>query len=531
MSVTVDTLLQLPIMQKNSQLLSSNGLNNVVQYVTVVEAAAFSFSNLGENVFVLTTLSAFHDSLEQVNKLVRGLCETKVSAIGIKLGRFIDEVDTSTIKITADYNVPLLALSSTVYFREILSDMLSVITGNQRQTLDQINNVNQALINAILQNCTMQDLLALLCNEIDCYCCCLNRMGEKIAESSSLNDGFEIGRVYETIDSFFQNIPDSLKSYYHVENTFIFPCIVQDELLAAFCIFTLDPQKDLIYPLGQSIVNGIGIKFMEQNLKAQAERELIFSILDDILFSQRSNSKVISERLKLLNFIPRRNQLIVLLSRRDFIYQERNHIDTVDNFQRIFSGAFESAVVFKRGNEYIALISYDSDAVTLNFKPKLDYCQNAISRMEQGWFDIGCSTPTTDLTVLSKCYLQAKKAIQFGRMIDSIQHVFLYENYFELGLISAGIGSDDADAIFRVIIIPIREYDKQFKTDLWVTLETCFAYDKLEQVAEARHIHISTLRYRLQKIETITGYSYFNARNRLTLYLAYLLFKVSNETE
>jgi hypothetical protein len=62
-----------------------------VQYVTVREAPDFRFSNLGNDVFILTTLSAHHSSLEEINSIIRGLCEAHVAAIAIKLGRFVYE--------------------------------------------------------------------------------------------------------------------------------------------------------------------------------------------------------------------------------------------------------------------------------------------------------------------------------------------------------------------------------------------------------------------------------------------------------
>ena len=97
MSITVDMLLQLPIMKEYSTIICGSGYTNEVQYVTVAEASSINFSNLGDKIFVLTTLSNYHDSLEETNGFIRGLCQAGISAIGIKLGRFVNEIDSSTI--------------------------------------------------------------------------------------------------------------------------------------------------------------------------------------------------------------------------------------------------------------------------------------------------------------------------------------------------------------------------------------------------------------------------------------------------
>lgn len=524
--------MKLPIFKLNGHLLAKTGLDNVILYVTVVEASDFHFNNLGDNVFVLTTLSAHHHSLEEINSVILGMCKAKVSAIAIKLGRFVNEIHPSTIQIALEHQVPLITLNSTVYFRQVLSDTLSVIADNQRLVLNQINHMNQALIDAILQNCTTSDLLILLCGQVDCYCCCMNESGEKLAESSSLKTAVDTNHVRHIIEQYMEDISDQTPlSYYQEGNTVVFPCMVDNRLAAIFCIVAKEHDMPLVFSLAQSIVSGISIKFLEQNLKLQAEMELTASILDDILFSHRSDARVIAERLKLLNFSLHAQLLIVILSPCDFDYKDQHFFYTVKNLQKIFDSKFDSALVFKRGNEYIIFISYASANITANLKSIMTYCRNAISRTESCNFDLGCSMPVTDLLSMHECYSQAKRAIQFGRSVDREQHQFMYDNYFELGLLSYCVGSIDADTVFRRIIVPIQDYDKKFKTELWNTLEASFRYDNLDMIAEQLFIHISTLRYRLNKVETLTGYSYFKIHDRLTLYMSYLLFKASGYIE
>lgn len=528
MDVTVETLLNLPIMQTDCKLLSDTGRSNIVQYVTVAEAPKVHFPNFSGGVFVLTTLSAYSESLEKINEFVRGLCDANVAAIGIKLGRFVNEIDPSTIQIASEHNVALFALSPSIYFREIISEVLSVITGNQRITLNKINRLNQNIMESLVQNCSTQDLLNVLSNEIECYCCCLNPAGKKIAESSSMKTNFDTQQVRDFMQRFFQEHTSVSVSYVQEGNTFIFPCILQEKLLAAVCIVTLEPTVDLVIPMSQAIVSGISIKFLEENLKTEAERGLVSSMLDDILFSHHSDSKAIAERLELLNFTPHKYHLMILLSYAASS-REYNWINTVDNIDRAFAQKFTSALTFKRGSEYLVLVSYLSEGISSRLASILTECQRLLFSLEAVSFDVGCGTPIVDFAQIGECYRQAKEAVRFGQIIEPDQHVYLYDNFFELGLIYCGAGSHEAQIFFDRIISPIQEYDRQAKTDLWPTLEASFKYDKLEQVAEALHIHISTLRYRLQKIQSLTGYNYFNSRERMTLYLAFLLSKASSD--
>ena len=528
MNVTVKDLLELPIMQNGSKLLSDTGLDNIVQYVTVVEAPKIHFPNYGGHIFVLTTLSAYSESLDKINEFVRRLCEVSISAIGIKLGRFVNEIDPSTIQIAAEHHVALFALDPSLYFREIISEVLSVITGNQRITLNKINHLNQNVIEAIIQNHSIQDLLNVLSSEITCYCCCLNPAGGKIAESSSLKGPFDTRQALAFAQRFFQENTSPTMSYAQEGSIFIFPCVLQEKLLAAVCIVAADPTLDLVIPLCQAIVSGICVKFLEENLKTETERGLISSMLDDILFSHHSDSRAIAERLELLNFVPRKYHTVILLSHASST-RDYNWINAVDNVDSVFAREFTSAITFKRGGEYIVLASYLSDGVTARLGTILAKCQSTLSVLGPDSFEIGCGIPITDLSQIGECYRQAKEAVRFGQLVSPGQHVYLYNSFFELGLIYCGVGSCESQIFYDRIISPIQSYDRQAKSDLWPTLEASFRHDKLEQVAEALHIHISTLRYRLQKIQSLTGYNYFNSRDRMTLYLAVLLFQVSSD--
>lgn len=133
--------------------------------------------------------------------------------------------------------------------------------------------------------------------------------------------------------------------------------------------------------------------------------------------------------------------------------------------------------------------------------------------------------------MMSECYRQAKKSLAFGRAVGQEDQIYLYIDYFEMGLIAHGLSSNEADLFRERIIDPILRYDVQTKSELWRTLEVSFTGKTLDQIAQELHIHISTLRYRLQKIEDITSYSFFNQNDRIKLYMAYILHKVSDRDE
>ena len=289
-----------------------------------------------------------------------------------------------------------------------------------------------------------------------------------------------------------------------------------------------DVEEELACSLAQSVVNGINIKFLGENLKQQAEMELISSTLDDVLFSHGSDAKIIAERLALVDFIPRKNLLMILISSEAAQRYTRSYMHTLNDIQNVFAERFASCVTFRHSSQFLVLASYEQVMTKEKLCAILKDCHSMLQKYDDEVFDIGCSTQVADLTQISECYRMAKDAIAFGRMENAEAHVYYYGDYFELGLIAHGVGSEEEKMFFERVTSPIRLYDEQFGNELWHTLEVSLSNLKLEQAAECLHIHISTLRYRLQKIEALTGYNYFHSRDRLTLYLAYLLYRISS---
>lgn len=423
------------------------------------------------------------------------------------------------------HNVPLIALDNGVLFREVLSQVLAVIVDEQRLIINQINEMNREIFNAVLQNSSMQELTEILCNKVQCYCCCWDSMGQKMASYSSMTDELDIDSIDAQIYKYIEKT-DNLSSYTKEGNMIIFPCHAQRQLLGIFCIVISEHQSELIIPLSEVIVNALSLKFMEQNMLAQTKREMTSSLLNEILFSQNLSEEAIIDRLGLLEFVPRDRHIMVLLSQRDY-GNKKYRWNLVDNIQSIFAFEFESAVVFKRMNEFIALLSFKNGKHENNILKNLNRCSQQIKKLFNAQIDIGSSYIVSDLRLMPQCYQQTKKAILYGRTCQPNQSIFQYGDYFEMGLIACGIGSNDADTFFKRLIEPIKSYDNHYKSELWSTLECCFEQDTLNSAADMLFIHISTLRYRLQKIQELTGYNYFENKGRMSLYMAYLLDKVT----
>lgn len=532
MATTVAKISELPVFTQGGRLLAgANGLGGEVRYVTVMEVPDFNIASLNDGVFILTTLFAYHESREKIDQVMEKLCKQKVAGVAVKLERFIEKLPQSVIDIAEQYNVPLFTFGRSTTFRELIIQISGEIINDQRELIDGINRLNKSLVGAVLRGDKTESILKLLCNKIDCYCACVSLKGIVISEVWSLPPAEDAARIK---DCFGDLIARNNKlgvgtAYFVLGDYYVFPCSAYGQTMG-FLVLRVDgavSERQLLF--ATEIVSFLSIRFLEEHLKIETEQRMFTSVLDDILFGRHSEEAVIADRLKLLGFNPQKNHVIIRLSLREEKGTGKSSLQRsrFDYWKVKFAEMFANASVFWKGDEIIVIAS---------FPDRTDYCwEDSITEsltrlMEEGnsdrEIDMGYSLVIRDLCKLPECYEHAKKAISYGRALLPEKHIYSYNDYLEVGLISHSVGTSESKILKERILTPILEYDKKCNAQLWGTLEKCLMSSSLEAAAKSFFIHISTLRYRLDRIKLITGVDYFTPDGRFQLYLTYVLSKV-----
>jgi len=535
MATTVAKLSELPIFAQGGQLVAgAQGLDNPVRFVTVMEVPEYNIASLNDDVFILTTLFAYREHVEDVDELMEKLCKQKVAGVAVKLERFIDKLPQSVIDIAEQYNVPLFTFGKNTTFRGLISEISAEIINDQRALIEGIHRLNKSLVGAVLRGDKTEVILRLLCNKIDCYCACVSLKGELIGEASSLPPAEEAKQIRECFgDIVLHN--DSLRSgtmYFTLGDFSVFPCVAHEQTMG-FLIVKVDGsigEQQMLF--AQELVSFLSIRFLEEYLKFETEQHMISAVLDEILFKRQLDETVIADRLKLLGFNPQKNHVIirVVMNEKSATGKLVNQRKQFEYWRVKFTGLFSNAFVFWKGNELVVLAS---------FQDKSQYCwdesvKQSLSNLigaEQSdeSIDMGYSMIVKDLRKLPECYEHAIKAINYGKALEPEKHLYSYNDYVEIGLISHTARSSESQLLKEKILAPILEYDKNFNAHLWNTLERSLVNNSLDAAAKSSFIHISTLRYRLEKIKLITGIDFFTPNGKFLLYLTYLLSKVDSE--
>jgi GAF domain-containing protein len=119
-----------------------------------------------------------------------------------------------------------------------------------------------------------------------------------------------------------------------------------------------------------------------------------------------------------------------------------------------------------------------------------------------------------------RSFLDARQCVRTLRALDRDGVLSLDEDGLEQLLLRA-TDTDHLISFVRRLIGPLQEYDAAHRSSLVETLDLVFEHGwNLRAAARAVHVHVSTLRYRLSRVEAIAGIDLQRHEDRLALELA-----------
>jgi hypothetical protein len=141
-----------------------------------------------------------------------------------------------------------------------------------------------------------------------------------------------------------------------------------------------------------------------------------------------------------------------------------------------------------------------------------------------GRLAVGVSEPATGAAALSRAVVEARHAHRTAIPRATPVAVVSSAELSSHLVLLADVPADRRRTFRSRLVGPLAEYDREHGADLVRTLETFLACaGSWTRCAERMHVHVNTLRYRVQRIEQITGRDLGRFEDRVDLFLALTL--------
>lgn len=161
-------------------------------------------------------------------------------------------------------------------------------------------------------------------------------------------------------------------------------------------------------------------------------------------------------------------------------------------------------LVAMRGNVVVALVN---DSQGEGGRPFEDAARARIEdRMPYLLVNIGVGTSCDGLTDYRRSYLAARRGLDLLRLLGRAGETFSFR---QTGVAQVLLQASDPEVLLDFVsryVEPLESYDRMHSSDLARSLHTYYQSGlNLEATARSLHIHVSTLRYRLTKIQDLLG--------------------------
>gem|GEM_PF-281256 len=142
-----------------SLLAGLSGVGNAISTVTVIDTPdGAKWLSGGE--FVITTAYMLKDDEEALLRFIRALKARKASALGIKQGRYIENIPDSALALSDDLGLPLLLIPQKFPYADIINPILSELVNQQTNRLIQANLIHTKFTELAVSDASIPDILS-----------------------------------------------------------------------------------------------------------------------------------------------------------------------------------------------------------------------------------------------------------------------------------------------------------------------------------------------------------------------------------
>lgn len=542
------------------------GLTRTVASVNVMEVPDI-LAWVKPHELLLTTLYPLRDVSGTLDIFVEELARRELAGIVVKTGRYFNAIPDEMCRAAEQAKLPLIELRSEVSFDEIITDLLTKILSVQTQRLQHSEEIHRRFTAIMLAGGGLQQIVENLAQLIKNPVAIVALEQRVLALAAPDEASMQIlqacirvdaGQQYLDLDTStgqtrskrsvieLYNVSDLLYIAGKVFNCFVCPIRVgahhYGNIVALEAGHPFD-DDDAVAMEHAVAVSALTIT-KEQAILA-VERKFQSDFLDDLLAGRITSMEMVSARSQTLGWNLARPSLVCVAEMRN----EQNgnvpirwrtaylpggtHAALLENARAAARHVDPEAIVMEKSGQLVFILAVPSDQ-RQDHSPAL-WRSSTNNDIEMGQqllrslrflqreqqFVLGIGRHCEDALLLHRSYKEARQALSIGSQLQGTGSIIHFNDLGFQRILSQFENYNELHVFADELLGALEEYDQHHDADLLFTLETLLK-SNLNMAVTARrlHLHYNSLRYRLQKIEELTGPFMEDAHQRLNLELA-----------
>jgi purine catabolism regulator len=533
--ITVQDILDIPGL--NLKLLAGHrAVTNPVRWVHITEMADPTKWLRGGELLLTTGLGIQNVEEDEQLAHLRRLFEAKVSGLGFGVGFGFKKVPEAMTRLADEQGFPLFEVPYNVPFIAITEAVASKIVNEQYSMLQRSLAVHEKLTKIVLEEKGLQFIISTLAALVGCSAVLFDFHGVVLCEASHRR------RIpTELVAELWKQISDkraqrqhfAVDGRGHATAVQVYP-VVASHRIGAFLAIIKDTGEFSDYDriIMHHVVTVTALELVKKKAVAETEKRLAGDFFDELIASDLYEEEI-ARRLAFFGLEPEVEHLITLVDIDEFKafvdgkgdkqetvvqdVKERLHW-AVDEFLAQRDVPFISA---SRSDSVVVLLQIGADktARVLGIAGEL---QEAITAMiPEVTVSIGIGRPHRSLVDLRQSYYEAHYAIKIRKLKGDSSVIASFDDLGSYGLLLGLQDTLSLEVFYDSVLGKLHDYDEQSSSDLVKSL-ACFleANGHWGEAAERLYVHRHTLRYRMKRVEEISGRDLGSSQDRMEFWLA-----------
>ena len=545
--LSLRAVLEMECLQGATVLAGHGGLDRIVSRLNVMEVPDI-LPWVRHHELLLTTGYPLRSVPDTLPALVQELADRGLAGIGVKLGRYLDQLPAAMLAEADRVGLPIIALPDGVGFDDVINQVLTAVLNRQAEVLARADEVHRALVEIVLTGGGLDMLCAELAGILPGAAMVTSTDGRVLA-SDGLEGEVEAALALDCFDASGRFVVESEPVGIRSGGTEPDGDMRARRAVVPIVAGSLDHGRLVAFSAERQLT-GDDVHILERAAtvaalaitKAQAvsavESKYQADFLRDALAGRAGKAEHVVAHAHSLGWDIGRPMVVVVAESDPSSTPAQLAPEELRPLQERFATAWAQVVrqrdarapVVGFSQEVVAILGVPEDATSESITRTVRDLVRHVSGDGGGGrrsFSTGISRPIRSPDELLGAYEQARKAVSVGRQMSGPSALMHFDGLGIFRLLTlvpdtAELRSFAAEALGELIANDTPE-NADLRLTLSVLLDTNL---NVAETARTLHFHYNTLRYRIVKLERMLGPFTTDPNLRLTLSLALLVVQM-----
>ncbi len=498
-------------------LAGHKGLDKNISTITVMDAPDIYNWMKGDE-FLITSGYPFKDCPEKFADLILKLKAKNITALGIKINRFIKKLPTIVIETSDKVNLPIINIPDHYSFSDIINPGLTTLVNNQYNELVKYEKIHNEFIKIGIYNTGINNVLKLL---------------QKFINKDIIYYDIKNNKTYSLSKSSFKDIIINNDINNTCSDDIYIHKVLDDQGLHGYIIINCNISE--LTPLDLRTIEYAQTMIIFHIQKEFSNKQIIKSYKDnlilDILLNNIKSDEEINNRARIHNWHLDSNMFCVIIDidnyklnykSKDYKLAKEKTKDLIyEDIIKMMSKINKNSYYITKSDSIVYIISYKEKSL-INFEKSLLEISELIKKKYGYSLTICIGNRYENIRDIHKSYEECLICLENGKDLVGINTNII--KYYDISIYwnllnSLKTNGYENDPIISKLV-DLRNFDRLNNTEYYNSIKYIIRCDwNLKEASKEMYIHYNTIKYRYSKIKELLNSNLDNRTSKLKIEL------------